>query len=61
MNSDSVASETSTLKIGDMAPDFTLPVANKDMVGGQASFTLSEYRGKKNVVVVFYPFAWTPV
>ncbi len=56
-----VATETKTLKVGDLAPDFTLPVANKDMVGGQATFTLSEYRGKKNVVLVFYPFAFTPV
>ncbi len=57
----SVASETKTLKVGEMAPDFTLPVANKDMVGGQAELTLSSYKGKKNVVMVFYPFAFTPV
>lgn len=56
----SVASETKTLKVGDVAPDFTLPVANKDSVGYN-KFTLSDYRGKKNVVLVFYPFAFTPV
>jgi peroxiredoxin (alkyl hydroperoxide reductase subunit C) len=42
-------------KVGDSAPDFTLP----DLSGG--SVTLSEYIGKKNVVVSFVPAAWTPV
>lgn len=59
MPKDSVASETSTLKVGDMAPDFTLPAAkgttDKDKI------TLSEFRGKQNVVLAFYPLAWTPV
>lgn len=47
----------STLKIavGDPAPDFTLP-----SVSGEA-VTLSQYRGKKNVVLSFVPAAWTPV
>lgn len=59
MTKDSVASETKTLKVGDMAPDFTLPVAK-----GTAEvdkITLSDYRGKKNVFLAFYPFAFTPV
>jgi peroxiredoxin (alkyl hydroperoxide reductase subunit C) len=43
------------LKVGDKAPDFTLPVVS----GGKAS--LSRYRGKKNVVISFVPAAWTPV
>lgn len=52
----SVASETSTLKVGDQAPDFTLPGHR----GGE-KFKLSDLRGKKNAVIVFYPLDWTPV
>ncbi len=41
------------LKVGDPAPDFTLPsTSGKPM-------TLSEFRGKKNVVLAFYPAAFT--
>ncbi len=43
------------LKVGDEAPDFTLPSVS----GGNVS--LSQYRGKKNVVISFVPAAWTPV
>lgn len=41
------------LKVGDMAPDFTLP----DLSG--KSVKLSEFRGKHNVVLAFYVFAFT--
>ena len=44
-----------TLKAGDLAPDFTLPATV------EASITLSQYRGQKNVVLAFYPFDWSPV
>ena len=44
-----------TPKVGDRAPDFTLPAVD----GG--TITLSQYRGKKNVVISFVPAAWTPV
>jgi peroxiredoxin (alkyl hydroperoxide reductase subunit C) len=44
---------TRALKIGDDAPDFTLRTAD----GG--SFTLSEHRGKQNVVLAFFPFAFS--
>jgi len=40
------------VRVGDMAPDFTLE--SKD--GGPV--TLSSYRGKKNVVLVFYRGHW---
>ncbi len=43
------------VKVGDRAPDFTLPSVQGDKV------TLSQYRGKKNVVISFVPAAWTPV
>ena len=52
----SVASQTSTLKVGDMAPDFELKGHR-----GDETVRLSDFRGKKNVVVVFYPLDWTPV
>lgn len=52
----SVADRTETLKVGDEAPDFTLPGHR----GGE-KFKLSDSRGKKNVVMVFYPLDWTPV
>jgi peroxiredoxin/glutaredoxin len=42
------------LKVGQIAPDFTLPAH----LGN--TLTLSHLRGK-NVVMVFYPQAWTPV
>ena len=42
-----------TLKVGDMAPDFTLPsTAGKPV-------TLSEFRGKAAVVLAFFPAAFT--
>jgi peroxiredoxin len=52
----SLASQTKTLKVGDTAPDFQLPGHR-----GTETFKLSDYRGKKNVVLVFYPLDWTPV
>jgi peroxiredoxin len=52
----SVADRTQTLKVGDQAPDFELPGHR----GGE-KFKLSDLRGKKNVVIVFYPLDWTPV
>lgn len=43
------------LKVGDVAPDFTLPTHN------EGELNLSWYRGRKNVVLAFYPGDWTPV
>lgn len=43
------------LKPGLKAPDFTLPSISGKKV------SLSQYRGKKNVVISFVPAAWTPV
>lgn len=44
---------SSTLKVGDMAPDFTLP----STAGGK--ITLADFRGKKTVVLAFFPAAFT--
>jgi hypothetical protein len=41
------------LKVGDAAPDFTLP----STAGGQVK--LSDFKGKKNVVLAFFPAAFT--
>lgn len=43
------------VKVGDLAPDFELP----SLTGGKVR--LSDFRGKKNVVLTFVPAAWTPV
>ena len=43
------------LKVGEAAPDFTLPSHQGEKV------TLSSYRGKKKVILAFYPLDWTPV
>ncbi len=42
-----------TLDVGTTAPDFTLKDQNNQEV------TLSSYQGKKNVLLVFYPLAFT--
>jgi peroxiredoxin len=44
-----------TLSIGDEAPDFTLNDQTRTPV------TLSEFRGKKHVLIVFYPLAFSGV
>ena len=42
------------LSLGQLAPDFTL----KDHTDRQVS--LSDFRGR-NVVLAFFPLAWTPI
>lgn len=46
--------ETKTLKVGDIAPDFTLKTAKGE------DWRLKDFRGKKNVVLAFVPFAFSP-
>jgi len=43
------------LTVGEPAPDFTLPAT------GGRRVTLSDYRGRKHVLLVFFPAAFTPV
>jgi peroxiredoxin (alkyl hydroperoxide reductase subunit C) len=47
--------ETKTLKVGDVAPDFTLRTGNRE------EWHLADFRGKKNVVLAFVPFAFSGV
>ncbi len=51
------------LKVGEPAPDFEMTATgdNAGKVGPQKKIRLSDYRGKKNVVLAFYPAAFTPV
>jgi peroxiredoxin (alkyl hydroperoxide reductase subunit C) len=44
-----------SIEVGAVAPDFTMKNENHQDV------TLSEFRGKKNVLLVFYPFAFSNV
>jgi peroxiredoxin len=44
-----------TVAVGQVAPNFAL----KSHDG--RTIHLSDYRGKRNVVLAFFPLAWTPV
>jgi peroxiredoxin len=44
-----------SLAVGSAAPDFTLKDQN------QKELKLSDFSGKKNVVLIFYPLDWSPV
>lgn len=46
------AVDTGRVGVGDPAPDFTLPTFAGDTV------TLSEFRGKREVILVFYRGSW---
>ncbi|MDQ1330460.1 MAG: Peroxiredoxin [Thermodesulfobacteriota bacterium] len=43
------------VRVGEPAPDFTLPSVSGEKI------SLSQFKGKKNVVLSFVPAAWTPV
>jgi cytochrome oxidase Cu insertion factor (SCO1/SenC/PrrC family) len=43
-------------KVGDVAPDFTLQYFDGN---DEKKVSLSDYRGKKNVVLAFFIFAFT--
>lgn len=53
----------STLKVavGDPAPDFALPALPSAVTGGGDTVRLSDFRGKRAVVISFVPAAFTPV
>ena len=48
-----LAAQAAPLQVGDKAPDFTLPDQNGNKV------SLSQFLGKKNVVLAFYVLAFT--
>jgi len=48
--------DSSMPRVGDMAPDFNLKYID---ASGEKHVKLSDYRGKKNVVLAFYIFAFT--
>ena len=48
-------SESKTLKVGDVAPDFTLKTGKRE------DWHLADFRGKKNVVLAFVPYAFSRV
>ena len=43
------------IETGDEAPDFDLEVDRDERAA------LADYRGSRNVLLVFHPFSWTPV
>ncbi|MGA9364186.1 MAG: redoxin domain-containing protein [Bacteroidota bacterium] len=53
------AQTASTLKVGDLAPDFALPYATKDTIVFAPPLKLSEEVGKQNIVLAFYPADWS--
>ncbi len=46
------------LQVGDEAPDFDLPAL---VAGVKKRFRLGEQRGKRSIVLTFYPFNWEPI
>lgn len=51
------------ISVGEPAPDFELTATGDSAGKGQhrKKVRLSDFRGKKNVVLAFYPAAFTPV
>jgi cytochrome oxidase Cu insertion factor (SCO1/SenC/PrrC family) len=45
---------TPSVKVGEMAPDFTLKDQNGKMI------SLHDFKGKQNVALAFYVFAFSP-
>src|SRR5678815_397426 len=43
-------------KVGEIAPDFPIPAAQR----GQPAGALKDFQGKKNVLLMFFPGAFTP-
>jgi mycoredoxin-dependent peroxiredoxin len=48
-------SQQQTIQTGSEAPEFDLQVDGAERV------RLADFRGRRNVLLVFHPFAWTPV
>lgn len=52
------ASGQTEMRVGDDAPEFALPYATRDSIA-RTPLKLSEYAGKRNVVLAFYPADWS--
>jgi peroxiredoxin len=50
-----------TIQVGAEAPDFELPSSEVDNGRPGKKLKLSDFRGKKNVVLAFYPLDFSPV
>lgn len=46
------------LEAGQPAPDFTLPYATRDSIS-RVPVKLSDFQGKRNVILAFYPADWS--
>jgi peroxiredoxin Q/BCP len=59
---DAAPEEAPALKVGDKAPDFALPKPKDEGAESDPDTPkkLSDYKGKKNVLLAFYPKADTP-
>jgi len=53
-----LAQSADSLRVGDPAPDFSLPYATRDSIAGD-DLKLSSLFGKGNVVLAFYPADWS--
>jgi peroxiredoxin len=52
------AHSADSLKVGDKAPDLSLPYATKDTIGLDG-LSLRQFIGKQNIVLAFYPADWS--
>ncbi len=52
----SIAGSTATLSVGDPAPPIVLPAHNAEQ-----PWSLADAKGVCNIVLAFFPFAFTPV
>ena len=50
-----LAAPADSLRVGDKAPDFSLPFATRDSVWFQQPLSLSSLIGQKSIVIAFYP------
>jgi peroxiredoxin len=51
------------VKVGEPAPEFTLPYLGSSSPGGKVErkeFKLADYKGKGEVVLAFFPAAFSP-
>jgi len=54
-----LADDTPAPRVGDIAPDFSLPYATRDSVFRDSLKLSTLVAGKKNVVLAFYPADWS--